>query len=222
MVMKNVKIGKGVTSKSFTKPVMKKVADNKAKAEAGKAFLKSKGVAPPPRMNIGKSVAKNAPAANAEKARKAEELTAKMRDTRGKPATNPTGKAGRFGPGVMPMIPPDVSRAGPVVRPSPQKRPAMPARPQKPFSNRTNVGTRFTTNPEGALGEAPSDMGGGPGGVGFKKGGSVAKPGLYANIHAKKKRIAAGSGEKMRKVGSKGAPSKMDFIKSAKTAKRGR
>ena len=32
------------------------------------------------------------------------------------------------------------------------------------------------------------------------------KPGLYANIHAKKKRIAAGSGEKMRKVGSKGAP----------------
>jgi hypothetical protein len=63
-------------------------------------------------------------------------------------------------------------------------------------------------------------MGGGPGGVGFKKGGSVSKPGLYANIHAKKKRIAAGSGEKMRKVGSKGAPSKMDFIKSAKTAKR--
>jgi hypothetical protein len=57
---------------------------------------------------------------------------------------------------------------------------------------------------------------------GMKKGGSVAKPGLYANIHAKKKRIAAGSGEKMRKVGSKGAPSKMDFIKSAKTAKRGR
>ena len=50
----------------------------------------------------------------------------------------------------------------------------------------------------------------------------AAKPGLYANINAKKKRIAAGSGEKMRKVGSKGAPSKMDFIKSAKTAKRGR
>jgi len=59
-------------------------------------------------------------------------------------------------------------------------------------------------------------------GVAFKKGGAVSKPGLYANIHAKKKRIAAGSGEKMRKVGSKGAPSKMDFIKSAKTAKRGR
>jgi hypothetical protein len=53
----------------------------------------------------------------------------------------------------------------------------------------------------------------------YAKGGSV-KPGLYANIHAKQKRIAAGSGEKMRPVGSKGAPSKSDFIKSAKTAKK--
>jgi hypothetical protein len=43
---------------------------------------------------------------------------------------------------------------------------------------------------------------------------------LYANIHAKQKRIAAGSGEKMRPVGAKGAPSKSDFIKSAKTAKK--
>lgn len=50
----------------------------------------------------------------------------------------------------------------------------------------------------------------------------ASKPGLYANINAKKARIAAGSGEKMRKPGSKGAPSKMDFIKSARTAKRGR
>jgi hypothetical protein len=47
-----------------------------------------------------------------------------------------------------------------------------------------------------------------------------AKPGLYANINAKKKRIAAGSGEKMRKVGSKGAPSAKDFRDSAKTAKK--
>jgi hypothetical protein len=46
------------------------------------------------------------------------------------------------------------------------------------------------------------------------------KPGLYANIHAKRKRIAAGSGEKMRKPGTKGAPTKADFKKSAKTAKR--
>jgi hypothetical protein len=46
------------------------------------------------------------------------------------------------------------------------------------------------------------------------------KPGLYANIHAKKKRIADSSGEKMRKPGTKGAPTKKAFIKSAKTAKK--
>ena len=45
------------------------------------------------------------------------------------------------------------------------------------------------------------------------------KPGLYANIAAKKKRIAAGSGEKMNKVGSKAAPSAADFKQAAKTAK---
>jgi hypothetical protein len=45
------------------------------------------------------------------------------------------------------------------------------------------------------------------------------KPGLYANIHAKQKRIAAGSGEKMRKAGSKGAPSAADFKQAAKTRK---
>jgi hypothetical protein len=43
--------------------------------------------------------------------------------------------------------------------------------------------------------------------------------GLYANIHAKRERIAAGSGEKMRKVGSKGAPTADAFKESAKTAK---
>jgi hypothetical protein len=46
------------------------------------------------------------------------------------------------------------------------------------------------------------------------------KPGLYANINAKKARIAARSGEKMRKVGAKGAPTAADFKKSAKTAQR--
>ena len=51
----------------------------------------------------------------------------------------------------------------------------------------------------------------------FAEGGEV---GLYANINAKRKRIAAGSGEKMRKVGSKGAPSASDFKQSAKTAKK--
>jgi hypothetical protein len=47
----------------------------------------------------------------------------------------------------------------------------------------------------------------------------ASKPGLYANINAKKARIAAGSGEKMRKVGAKGAPSAAAFRQSAKTAK---
>ena len=46
------------------------------------------------------------------------------------------------------------------------------------------------------------------------------KPGLYANIHAKRARIKAGSGEKMRKVGTKGAPTAKAFKQSAKTAKR--
>tara|TARA_R100001377_G_scaffold23690_1_gene12799 strand:+ start:1312 stop:1479 length:168 start_codon:yes stop_codon:yes gene_type:complete len=47
----------------------------------------------------------------------------------------------------------------------------------------------------------------------------MAKQGLYSNIAAKKKRIAAGSGEKMRKVGAKGAPAKGAFKAAAKTAK---
>lgn len=46
------------------------------------------------------------------------------------------------------------------------------------------------------------------------------KTGLYANIHAKRKRIAEGSGEKMKKVGAKGAPTRADFKQAAKTAKR--
>lgn len=45
------------------------------------------------------------------------------------------------------------------------------------------------------------------------------KKGLYANIHAKRERIAEGSGEKMRRVGSKGAPTAEAFKESAKTAK---
>ena len=46
------------------------------------------------------------------------------------------------------------------------------------------------------------------------------KPGLYANIHAKRKRIEEGSGEKMRKPGSPGAPTADAFKKAAKTAMR--
>ena len=49
----------------------------------------------------------------------------------------------------------------------------------------------------------------------------MAKQGLYAHIHAKRKRIEAGSGEKMRKPGTKGAPTSKAFAQSAKTAKKG-
>jgi len=48
----------------------------------------------------------------------------------------------------------------------------------------------------------------------------MPKKGLYANIHAKRKRIKAGSGEKMRKVGSKGAPTAKAFKKAKKTYKK--
>lgn len=46
------------------------------------------------------------------------------------------------------------------------------------------------------------------------------KQGLYANIHAKRKRIDAGSGERMRSPGEAGAPSAKDFAESKKTAKK--
>jgi len=48
----------------------------------------------------------------------------------------------------------------------------------------------------------------------------MANRGLYANIHAKRKRIKQGSGETMRKPGSKGAPTAKQFKQSAKTAKK--
>ena len=49
---------------------------------------------------------------------------------------------------------------------------------------------------------------------------SKSRKGLYANIHAKRKRINAGSGEKMRKPGQKGRPTTKAFKQSAKTAKK--
>lgn len=51
----------------------------------------------------------------------------------------------------------------------------------------------------------------------YAEGGEV---GLYANINAKRKRIAAGSGEHMRKPGAKGAPTAQAFVQSAKTARK--
>ncbi len=50
--------------------------------------------------------------------------------------------------------------------------------------------------------------------------GRAAKPGLYANINAKRDRIAAGSNERMRKPGAKGAPTNAAFKAAAKTAKK--
>ena len=76
--------------------------------------------------------------------------------------------------------------------------------------------------------EAAAHTKGGYGGVPQKvgkefvkadEGKKMANGGLYANIHKKQERIAHGSGEKMRKVGSKGAPSSEAFVESAKTAK---
>jgi hypothetical protein len=76
--------------------------------------------------------------------------------------------------------------------------------------------------------EAAAHTKGGFGGVSQKVGKEFAKAdegkpfkngGLYANIHAKQERIAHGSGEHMRKVGSKGAPTADAFKQSAKTAK---
>lgn len=48
----------------------------------------------------------------------------------------------------------------------------------------------------------------------------MARRGLYENIHRKRKRIKAGSGERMRKKGSKGAPTDANFKRAAKTAKK--
>ena len=50
----------------------------------------------------------------------------------------------------------------------------------------------------------------------------MAKRGLYANIHAKRKRIKSSSGESMRKPGTKGAPTAKQFRRASKTAKKRR
>ena len=55
---------------------------------------------------------------------------------------------------------------------------------------------------------------------GTRGSGAKKRPGLYANIQAKRKRIAAGSGETMRSKGDSGAPTAANFRRSAKTAKK--
>ena len=54
------------------------------------------------------------------------------------------------------------------------------------------------------------------------KKGKSKRPGLWANIHAKRKRIKAGSKERMRKPGSKGAPTTKNFKQARSTSKRRR
>jgi hypothetical protein len=56
--------------------------------------------------------------------------------------------------------------------------------------------------------------------AGLERLTTVARRGLYANIAAKRRRIKAGSGEKMRKVGAKGAPTSGQFKKAAQTARK--
>ena len=70
------------------------------------------------------------------------------------------------------------------------------------------------------MGNRKKAMGGGMMRKTFSKGGGADRPGLYANIKAKKDRIKAGSGEKMRKPGAKGAPTAKNFRDAAKTAKK--
>ena len=70
---------------------------------------------------------------------------------------------------------------------------------------------------EGGFGGVPQKVG--KEFVKADKGKTMKKSGLYANIHAKRERISEGSGEKMRRVGSKGAPTSDAFKQSAKTAK---
>ena len=67
---------------------------------------------------------------------------------------------------------------------------------------------------KGGFGGVPQSVG-----KDFVKADKMKEGGLYANIHAKRERISEGSGEKMRRVGSKGAPTADAFRQSAKTAK---
>jgi hypothetical protein len=94
----------------------------------------------------------------------------------------------------------------------------MPSKMGKPKIKARRDNTDFTEFKEGGLAKQAATA------IAMKEKGikpkKMASGGLYDNINAKRKRIAAGSGEKMRKPGAKGAPSKMDFINSLKTAKK--
>ena len=99
--------------------------------------------------------------------------------------------------------------------------PSIPATPAKQNPNTTDRTSKKPVDP--GFKEVLEKVRGGKSNQdlpdNYRKGG-MTKPGLYSNIAAKKRRIAAGSGEKMRKIGAPGAPTKEAFIKSAKTAKK--
>ena len=90
------------------------------------------------------------------------------------------------------------------------------------YGNKKTItrGDVITAAKEKAGGKRTTAMGGGMMRKQFGKGGGADRPGLYANIKAKKDRIKAGSGEKMRKPGAKGAPTAKNFRNAAKTAKK--
>jgi hypothetical protein len=92
---------------------------------------------------------------------------------------------------------------------------AMKAAGKKPKKMNTGGELKEVPGDNAGLSKLPTEV---RNKMGYMKDGG--KIGLYANIHKKQARIAAGSGEKMRKPGAKGAPSKADFIKSAKTARK--
>jgi hypothetical protein len=103
---------------------------------------------------------------------------------------------------------PKMSNGGLPPKPPGQIMPA-PVRPFNPMSPPKKEGVRGT-------GKTLSELMG----LDKKKEGGSAKPGLYANIAAKRERIEKGSGEKMRQPGQKGAPTAKAFKESAKTAKK--
>ena len=101
-----------------------------------------------------------------------------------------------------------MSNGGLPPKPPGQIMPA-PVRPFNPMSPPKKEGVRGS-------GKTLSELMG----LDKKKEGGSAKPGLYANIAAKRERIAQGSGEKRRSPGDKGAPTAKAFKESAKTAKK--
>ena len=99
-----------------------------------------------------------------------------------------------------------------ILRPKPTQAAKRASAPECQVSSLTPKATPRAQKPRSKIGTAVKN----------KEKKVATKPGLYANIHAKQERIKAGSGEKMRKPGAKGAPTAKAFKESAKTAKKGK